>query len=81
MNRQDARRILSEAIGQVAPEVDTASIDRSAPLAEVADLDSIDLFTLMGLLADAIGADIPQDDYPQLESLESATEYLAGRLP
>jgi acyl carrier protein len=44
-------------------------------------LDSIDFLELVALLADALHADIPEDDYPQLDTIDSAVAYLAPRLP
>lgn len=80
MNEQRARKVLFEAIELVAPDVDAERIDSAAPLREAADLDSMDFVTLVGLLADALKADIPEDDYPRLDSVNDAIAYLAGRL-
>lgn len=80
MNEQRARKVLLEAVELVAPDVDAARIDPSASLREAAELDSMDFVTLVGLLADALRADIPEDDYPQLDTVNDAVAYLASRL-
>ena len=80
MNTERARHVLTEAIGLVAPEVDVERLDPTASLREQADLDSMDFLELVALLADALHADIPEDDYGQLDTIDSGVAYLAARL-
>ena len=81
MNTDHARHILFEAVGLVAPEVEVEKLDTTTSLREQADLDSMDFLELVALLADALHADIPEDDYPQLDTVDKAVAYLAPRLP
>lgn len=81
MSTQRAQHILLQAVGLVAPEVEVEKLDPSASLREQADLDSMDFLELVALLSDALKADISEDDYPQLETVDSAVPYLAARLP
>lgn len=81
MSTEQARHVLTEALGLVAPEVDVDALDPATSLREQADLDSIDFLELVALLADALHGDIPQDDYPQLDQIDTAVPYLARRLP
>lgn len=81
MNTERARHVLSEVVGLVAPEVDVDSLDPTTSLREQADLDSMDFLEVVALLSDALKADIPEDDYAQLDSVETAVAYLAARLP
>ena len=80
MNTERARHVLTEALGLVAPEVDLDGLDPAASLREQADLDSMDFLELVALLADAVHTDIPEDDYPHLDTVDSATAYLASKL-
>jgi acyl carrier protein len=68
-------------VGLVAPEVDLDALDPTTSLREQADLDSMDFLEVVALLADALKADIPEDDYDQLDSVDTAVAYLAARLP
>lgn len=81
MTEQEARDMLMGALLEVAPEFDVAATDPDEPLRDAADLDSMDFYSLVGLLADALGQDIPQDDYPRLDTLAGAVSYLQGRTP
>ena len=81
MNTERAHHVLLEAVGLVAPDVDPTLLDPGESLRDQAGLDSIDFLELVALLADALHADIPEDDYPQLDTIDSAVAYLAPKLP
>jgi acyl carrier protein len=81
MNTDRAHHVLVEAVGLVAPDIDPAVLDPGESLRDQAGLDSIDFLELVALLADALHGDIPEDDYPQLDTIDSAVAYLAPRLP
>jgi acyl carrier protein len=81
MTTDRAHDVLLEAVGLVAPDVDVAALEPGESLRDQAGLDSIDFLELVALLADALHADIPEDDYPQLDTIDSAVAYLAPRLP
>lgn len=80
MNTERARHVLTGAIGLVAPEVEVGGLDPTTSLREQAGLDSMDFLELVALLADALHADIPEDDYGQLDTIDSGVAYLAARL-
>ena len=80
MNTDRARHVLLEAVGLVAPDVEPGGLDPGESLRDQAGLDSIDFLELVALLADALHADIPEDDYPQLDTIDSAVAYLAPKL-
>jgi acyl carrier protein len=80
VNTERARHVLTGTIGLVAPEVEVGSLDPAVSLREQADLDSMDFLELVALLADALHADIPEDDYGQLDTIDSGVAYLAARL-
>jgi acyl carrier protein len=81
VSTERARHVLLQAVGRVAPEVEVDDLDPAASLREQADLDSMDFLELVSLLADALHADIPEDDYGQLDTIDSAVAYLDPRLP
>jgi len=80
MNTERAHHVLLEAVGLVAPDVEPTGLDPRESLRDQAGLDSIDFLELVALLADALHADIPEDDYPQLDTIDAAVAYLAPRL-
>ncbi len=79
MTREELRQALLWAIGEVAPEVDLASIAPHVPLRDQLDLDSMDVLNITIALHDKLGVDIPEADYAKLATLDRAVDYLAER--
>jgi len=77
MNEEQAREVLLQALAEVAPEADPGTIDPDVPLGEQLDLDSIDLFNLIVVVAERTGVEVPDRDYPRLATLKGAIAYLA----
>lgn len=79
MNDNDARDLVLQALLDVAPEFDGETLDEDASLRDGADLDSMDFLAFVAALSEAIGADIPEADYPQLDGIAKAASYIADR--
>jgi acyl carrier protein len=73
----DARAVITDALTEVAPELDVAHLDPDAELTVEADLDSMDFLSLVTSVSGHIGQDIPERDYPQLVTLTAFTDYVA----
>jgi acyl carrier protein len=81
MTREDLKRVLLEEIGNIAPEVDPATIREDADLREALDIDSISFLNLIIALKSRLGVDVPELDYPRLRHLKGALDYLEARTP
>ncbi len=68
-----------DVLAGIAPEIDPASIDATAPLREDLDLDSLDFQRLIAGIHERTGVDIPDHDLQQLSSLDDLVGYLASR--
>jgi acyl carrier protein len=79
MNETEAREIVAAALGDVAPEIDVAEFDPDASLRDGAELDSMDFLAYISGVSEAIDADIPEDDYAQLDTINLAVAYVAAR--
>jgi acyl carrier protein len=80
MDRADIRRALIDALSSVAPEGDYDRLKPDRPLREQLDLDSYDFLNMIVRLHEQLGVDIPEADYQQLATLDSAVAYLAPRV-
>jgi acyl carrier protein len=80
MTRDEVKRIVTEALTRIAPEIDPASIVTGAALRDQLDLDSMDFLNFVLALHERFGVDIPEADYPRLASLDGAIEYVATML-
>jgi acyl carrier protein len=79
IDERGIREAVLRALRTVAPEVDPVSIDPKADWRDQLDLDSVDLLNFLVRVHEALGIDIPEEDYPKLSSLERCVEYLAAR--
>jgi acyl carrier protein len=81
MNEQQAREVVLEALGQIAPEVSADEIDPRLPFQEQIDIDSMDFLNLVIGLQERTGVEIPERDYPKMSSLEACVAYLVSHAP
>jgi len=72
----ETRQAFLDAIVHVAPEVDPADIDPAEPLREQLELDSMDFLNVMIRLSEVLGVEVPERDYPKLDTLDAAVAYL-----
>jgi acyl carrier protein len=79
MTEAEARAALERSLEDVAPEVDAGALDPEVALHDQVDLDSMDFLSFVEGVHDLTGVDIPERDYPLLETLASGAAYLAAR--
>lgn len=79
LTRNDADEMVRNAIGEVAPDVadELGSVDPTADLWDVLDLDSMDHQNVMVAIFRLTGVEISERDYPSLRSLDRLAEHLA----
>ena len=76
MTNDEIEELTTDALRQIAPDIDPDDIDRSADLREEFDIDSMDFLNLITRLSKACSMSIPESDYPQLSSLDALVDYL-----
>ena len=64
------------ALLDVAPDVDAATLDPARAFRDQFDFDSMDYLNFVTALHLRLGIDIPETDYPRLASLDGCVEYL-----
>ncbi|HEY7469089.1 MAG TPA: acyl carrier protein [Acidimicrobiia bacterium] len=78
MNREQAREIIFDVLGEIAPEVDRSTVEDSLDLTEQLDLDSMDYLNwMLGINAET-GIDIPQRDVSVFLTIDGAVGYLVS---
>ena len=80
MTPDDLMSTVRHALYDVAPELEDETIDPARPLREQTELDSMDFLNLAIALHEATGIEIPEADYPKLQSLTDIVDYLSARL-
>ena len=81
MSDIDIRKVVLEELGNIAPEIDFATVDPAADLREAIDIDSMDFLNFITAIHHRLGVDIPEIDYSKLVTLDGAVEYIKAKLP
>ena len=69
--------MVSDALAEIAPEVDAESVGTSADLRQAPDLDSMHFLNLIAALCPRTARIIPGSDYAKLFSLAGMALYFA----
>lgn len=80
MNTDELERILTEELYRLAPDIPLSEIDRSAGLREEFDIDSMDFLTLVTALGHRFGLEMPEADYPKMQSFNAILAYLKSKV-
>ena len=80
MSPEDIKNVILEIIGDIDEEADLEALDGDKPLRDQLDLDSMDFLDIAMELRKRYKLQIPEDEYPELISLNSCVKYLAPKL-
>jgi len=76
MTRTDIKDLILEIIEDIDDEAEFDGLDPDQPLRDQLDLDSMDFLDIVMELRKRYKLQIPEEDYPQLATLNSCTNYL-----
>jgi acyl carrier protein len=76
MTQTEAKVLVCEVLGSIAPEADFATLSAGEDLREALDLDSMDFMNFIVALHERTRTDIPEADYPKLRTLDDIIAYL-----
>ena len=80
MTIDEIRNVILEIIQDIDDEADLENLDSSEALRDQLDLDSMDFLDIVMELRKRYQIQIPEEDYPQLATLDSCVNYLTPRL-
>ena len=80
MDATKIREAVFATLRAIAPEVDPAALVADRPLRDQVDLDSMDWLNFLVGLNRTLAIEIPERDYPKLDTLEHLLVYLRSRL-
>lgn len=67
-------------LGEIAPEADLSTLKPDVSFRDQLDIDSMDFLNFVIALHEALHLDIPEADYPKLDSLNACASYLSALL-
>ena len=76
MTRDDIKDLILEIIKDIDEDADFEALQSDQPLRDQLDLDSMDFLDIVMELRKRHKLQIPEEDYPQLASLDSCANYL-----
>jgi len=76
MTKEEVKQIVLDIIAEIAPDEDLGDVKPDVRLRDQLDLDSMDFLDIVMELRKQHGIEVPEDDYPQLASLDSCADYL-----
>ncbi|GAB4333564.1 MAG: acyl carrier protein [Desulfobulbaceae bacterium] len=80
MTPEQIRDVILEIIEDIDEEADFDSLDPDKPLRDQLDLDSMDFLDIVMELRKRYKLQIPEEDYPELSTLNSCVAYLEPKL-
>lgn len=79
MQATEVRQVVLDIIADVALDDDLSNIKDDVALREQLDLDSMDFLDIVMELKKRHKVEVPQEDYPQLATLDSCVAYLTPK--
>lgn len=79
MNDADRERQVRAALYAIAPDLEGEPLDPDRRYRDQFDFDSMDFLHYVMELHRLTGVDVPESDYPRVETLSGALAYLRGR--
>ena len=79
MTNDECKKIVLDIIAEIAPDEDVSDVKGDVALREKLDLDSMDFLDIVMELKKRHTVEVPQEDYPQLATLNSCVEYLTPK--
>jgi len=80
MTNEQVRQAVLDIIADIAPDEDISDINDAKPLRDQIELDSMDFLDIVLELRKRYGVEVPEADYPQLNTLASCVTYLSPKL-
>lgn len=80
MTREEVRQAVIDIIIDIAPEAELDGLEDSKPLRDQIGLDSMDFLDIVMELRKRYNVEVPQEEYPELESMDSTVNYLLPKM-
>ena len=80
MTGEEIRQVVLEILERIAPDEDLTDLKDAVSFREQMELDSIDFLDIVMELRKAYRIQIPEEDYQNLNSMESTVSYLTPKL-
>ena len=80
MAPEEIRNVIIEILTDIAPDEDLTDLTDEIAFREQLELDSMDFLDIVMELRKRYSVSVPEEDYPQLASMESTVNYLTPKM-
>ncbi len=80
MTKEEIRKAIHDIISGIVPDEDLSNLDDNQIIRDQIELDSMDFLDIVLELRKRYKADVPEEDYPKLATINSCVEYLEPKL-
>ena len=80
MTRDDVILAVKDIIATIAPDEELDGLNETDPLRDQIELDSMDFLDIVMELRKRYSVQVPEEDYPHLNTLDGCAEYLGPRM-
>lgn len=79
MNAEPFEKLLRTALYAIAPDIEGEPLEADVRFRDQFEFDSMDFLRFIMELHRLTGVDIPESDYPRLQTLNEGIAYLRGK--
>jgi len=80
MTKEKIKSLILEIIAEIVPDEDLSHLKSDVRIRDQIELDSMDFLDIIMELRKRYGIEVPEDDYMELATLDSAVAYLEPRM-
>jgi acyl carrier protein len=80
MTGAEIKEAVVDILSDIAPDEDLSGLKDNVPFRDQLELDSMDFLDIVMELRKRYRIQIPEEDYPELASMESTVKYLEPRM-
>ena len=80
MTREEIKETIYNIISEIVPDEDLSNLDDGLSIRDQIELDSMDFLDIVLELRKRYKANVPEEDYPKLATIDSCVEYLEPKL-
>ena len=80
MSPEEIKKVVLDILTDIAPDEDLSGLKDDIPLRDQLELDSMDFLDIVMELRKRYRVQVPEEDYPQLASMESTVAYLTPKM-
>ncbi len=80
MSPQEIRQVIIDILADIAPDEDLSTLKDDQSFRDQMELDSMDFLDIVMELRKRYRVQVPEEDYPQLDSMATTVSYLTPKM-